>query len=152
VGPIGEDPASTNPLQSEINRRIEEYSAIIMEIARAEGVGYIPVYEALLAQIAASPGKAFTSVRFLSFYRDAFRVLALRKSPDEIARMNGWRCHSDGIHPNSRGGMIVADLVQEFIDKDDNRSLIAQTLACLRGACAAADLPLAPEDGRRPYR
>jgi hypothetical protein len=31
--------------------------------------------------------------------------------------LNGWRFHTDGVHLNSRGGMIVADLVQEFIDK-----------------------------------
>jgi lysophospholipase L1-like esterase len=115
--PIGEDPASANPFQSELNRRIEEYSAIIRKVAREEDVGYIPVHEAMLAQILASPGRAFTCFRFLSFYRDAFRVLVQRKSPDEVAQMNGWRFHTDGVHLNSRGGMIVADLVQEFIDR-----------------------------------
>jgi hypothetical protein len=29
-----------------------------------------------------------------------------RKSPDEVAQMSGRRFHSDGIHLNSRGGMI----------------------------------------------
>jgi lysophospholipase L1-like esterase len=114
--PIGEDPVSANPFQSELNRRIEEYSTTIRKVAREAEVGYLPVHEAMLAQIRASPGRAFTSFRFLPFYRDAFRVLVLRKSPDEIARMNGWRFHSDGVHLNSRGGMIVANLVQEFID------------------------------------
>ena len=114
--PIGEDPASVNPFQGELNRRIEEYSAIIKEVAREESVGYLPVYEMMLAQIVAAPGRAFTSFRFLPFYRDAFRVLVLGKSPDEVARLNGWRFHTDGVHLNSRGGMIVADLVQEFID------------------------------------
>lgn len=113
---IGEDPASVNPFQRELNLRIEEYSAIIKEIAREESVGYLPVYEMMLAQIVATPGRAFTSFRFLPFYRDAFRVLVLGKSPDEVARLNGWRFHTDGVHLNSRGGMIVADLVQEFID------------------------------------
>jgi lysophospholipase L1-like esterase len=115
--PIGEDPASANPFQSEINRRIEEYSAIIRDVAQKEGVGYVAIHEATLAQIMESPGRAFTCFRFLSFYRDAFRVLVLHKSPDEVAQMNGWRFHTDGVHLNSRGGMIVADLVQEFIDK-----------------------------------
>jgi hypothetical protein len=35
--------------------------------------------------------------------------------------MNGWRFHTDGIHLNSRGGIIVADLVQEFIDNSCRR-------------------------------
>jgi hypothetical protein len=73
--------------------------------------------EVMLSQILASPGRAFTRFRFLSFYRDAFRVLILRRSPDEVARMNGWRFHTDGVHLNGRCGMIVADVVQEFIDR-----------------------------------
>jgi hypothetical protein len=32
--------------------------------------------------------------------------------------MNGWRFHTDGVHLNSRGAMIVADHVQEFIDEE----------------------------------
>jgi lysophospholipase L1-like esterase len=115
--PIGEDPLSADPFQSELNRRIDEYSAMIREVAREENVDYIAVNESIAAQIVESPGRAFTRFRFLSFYRDAFRVLVLRKSPDEVAQINGWRFHTDGIHLNSRSGMIVADLVQEFIDR-----------------------------------
>jgi lysophospholipase L1-like esterase len=117
LSPIGEDPSSANRFQSELNRRIEEYSAIIRGIAAEESAGYIAVHEALLAQIMESPGRAFTNFRFLSFYRDAFRAVVLHKSPDEVAQMNGWRFHTDGVHLNSRGGMMVADLVQEFIDR-----------------------------------
>jgi lysophospholipase L1-like esterase len=116
LSPIGEDPASADAFQRELNQRIEEYSASIREIAREESVGYLPVYERMLAQIVAAPGRAFTSFRFFPFYRDAFRVSVLRKTPDEVARLNGWHFHTDGVHLNSRGGMIVADLVQEFID------------------------------------
>jgi lysophospholipase L1-like esterase len=116
LSPIGEDPGSGNPFQRSLNQHIKEYSAIINEIAREEAVSYIPIYEAMLAQIEASPGRALTSFQFLPFYRDAFRVLVLRKSPDEVTRINGWRFHTDGVHLNSRGGMIVAQLIQEFID------------------------------------
>jgi lysophospholipase L1-like esterase len=115
--PIGEDPLSADPFQSELNRRIEEYNAIIREIAREESADYIAVHESIAAKIMESPGCAFTCFRFPSFYRDAFRILVLHKSPDEVAQMNGWRFHTDGVHLNSRSGMIVADLVQEFIDR-----------------------------------
>jgi len=115
--PIGEDPSSTYRFQSELNQSVEDYSATTREIAQDEGVDYLAFHEAMRAQIRESPGRAFTEFRFLPFYRDAFHVLVLRKSPDQIAEMNGWRFHSDGIHLNSRGGMILADLVQEFIDK-----------------------------------
>ena len=114
--PIGEDPKSAVAFQSALNRGIEEYSETIRDVALKEGVGYIPLHEAMLAQIQASPGRAFTSFHFLPFYRDAFRVLVLRKTPDEVAQLNGWRFHSDGIHLNSRGGIIAADLIQRFID------------------------------------
>jgi hypothetical protein len=65
----------------------------------------------MFAQVMKSPGRAFTEFGFLSFYRDALRTLVLRKSPDEVARINGWSFHTDGAHLNSRGGLIVADLV-----------------------------------------
>jgi lysophospholipase L1-like esterase len=113
---IGEDPASADPFQSAINRRIEEYSAIIRQVTERENCAYLDIHEAMLAQIQASPGRAFTSFRLWPFYRDAFRVLVLKKSPDEVARLNGWQFHTDGVHLNSRGGMIAAELVQEFID------------------------------------
>ena len=115
--PIGEDPESADPFQSELNRRIEEYSVIIREVAKQTTCAYLGIYEALLAQMRVSPGRALTSFRFLPFYRDAFRVLVLKKSPDEVARINGWRFHTDGVHLNSRGAMIAAELVQEFIDR-----------------------------------
>lgn len=44
-------------------------------------------------------------------------TLLLGKSPDEVARINGWNFHTDGVHLNSRGGLIVAGLVEEFIGK-----------------------------------
>ena len=101
---------------------IEAYSAIIRETAREEGVGYIPAYEVMHEQIVASAGRAFTSFRFLSFYRDALRRFILGRTLDEIAQSNGWRFHTDGIHLNSRGGMILADLVQDFIDRKPARN------------------------------
>lgn len=116
--PIGEDPVSANPFQSELNRRIEEFSDIIRDIAQQEGTDYIAIYETILSQIMKSPQRrAFTGFSFLPFYRDAVRTLVLRKSPDEVARINGWRFHTDGVHLNSRSGLIVADLVQKFIEK-----------------------------------
>jgi len=114
--PIGEDPASQHPFQAAANRRIEEYSSIIKDIAREEAVNYIPLYERMHELILAFPGRAFTSFDFLPFYRDAFRQFVLRKSNDEIGQLNGWRFHRDGIHLNSRSGTLLADLAQEFLN------------------------------------
>jgi lysophospholipase L1-like esterase len=117
LAPIGEDLSSTNPFQSELNRRVEEYSAIIRAAALDHGVHYIPVYETMAAEVRKAPKRSFTEFRFAPFYRDAFRALILRKSTDEIAQMNGWTFHTDGVHLNRRGALIVADLVQRFLDE-----------------------------------
>jgi lysophospholipase L1-like esterase len=114
--PIGENLDSDDPFQRELNRRVEEYSAIVAAVAGDENCRYIALYEAIAAEIRTSPGRAFTAFRFLPFYRDAFRVLVLRRSADEVAHMNGWRFHTDGVHLNSRAGRIVADCIQEFIE------------------------------------
>ncbi len=121
--PIGEAPHSVNPFQAEANRRIEEYSAILKDIAREEEVDYIPLYERLNELILASPGRAFTSFDFLPFYRDVFRQFVLHKNHDEIGKLNGWCFHRDGIHLNSRSGKLLADLVQEFLNTETNKKI-----------------------------
>ena len=30
--------------------------------------------------------------------------------------MNGWEFHIDGIHLNSKGGRILVEVVQQFLD------------------------------------
>jgi lysophospholipase L1-like esterase len=113
--PIGEDLSASHPVQREINRCVAECNAIIAAIAREQATSYLPLNEAIAAELATLPGKAFTSFALLPFYRDAFRALVLGRSADDIAAANGWRLHSDGIHLNRRAGLIVADVVQAFL-------------------------------------
>lgn len=114
---VGEDPNSYHPIQQELNRYYKEFSHIIKEVAQDEKIEYIPLYEEFHKQIITAPGKAFTSFSFLTFYRDyIFREFILRKSFDQIAEMNGWKFHIDGVHLNTRGGMILTELVQKFLD------------------------------------
>jgi lysophospholipase L1-like esterase len=117
LAPIGEDLNSTDPFQCEINLQIRRFSAIIQEVAAEENSDFIGVYEAFVAQMKDSRRRPFSEFRFLPFYRDAFRTLVLRKSPDEVSRLNAWDFHTDGVHLNSRGGLIIADLVEKFIEK-----------------------------------
>ncbi len=120
--PIGESLDSAEPFQQILNGYLAEYSAIVREIALQEGLAYLPVFERMCDEIAASPGRALDSFQFLPMYRDAFRVMILGKSPDEIAAMNGWHLHTDGVHLNSVGGKILANLVQEFVERSTNVS------------------------------
>lgn len=116
LAPIGEAPASEQSFQAALNSATQDLSASIQRIAHAEGAEYIPIFEAFQAAITADPGRAFTQFRLLPIYRDAFRTVVLRRSADEVGRLNGWKFHSDGIHLNRRGGMIAADLIQSYLD------------------------------------
>jgi len=116
LAPIGEAPTSEQVLQAGLNRAVRDLSADIKRIAGDAVVDYIPIFEAFQAAIAAEPGQAFTQFRLLPLYRDAFRTMVLRMSADDVARLNGWRFHSDGIHLNRRGGMIAAELIQTYLD------------------------------------
>jgi lysophospholipase L1-like esterase len=113
--PWGEDLNSTDPFQAELNQGFAEHNEILRDIASAERVGYLPFYERMCELILASPGRAFTKFDIFPFYRDLYRQYVLRKSNDQIAELNGWKFHRDGIHLNSRSGKILAELVQEFI-------------------------------------
>jgi lysophospholipase L1-like esterase len=116
LAPIGEEPTSGQLFQAGLNSAVRDLSADIKRIAGDEVVEYIPIFEAFQAAIKAEPGRAFTEFRLLPLYRDAFRTIVLRMSADDVARLNGWRFHSDGIHLNRRGGMIAAELIQTYLD------------------------------------
>lgn len=119
--PWGEDLDSNDPYQAELNRRFAQYNAVLRELARENNVTYIPFYEKFSDLLRASPGRSLRSFDILPFYKDIFRQVVLRKSNDEIAQLNGWKYHRDGIHLNSASGKLLADLVQQFFD----RSLLA---------------------------
>jgi len=105
LGPVGEDPHSTQPVQAHHNDLFAQYNSIIREVSLAHGTDYVPFYERFVARLEHVPGKPFTQFRFRRFYRDyLFREFLLHRSFDEIARMNGWEFHIDGVHLNSRGG------------------------------------------------
>lgn len=42
--------------------------------------------------------------------------MILGRSFDQIAQSNGWEFHIDGIHLNTRGGRILTEVVQQFLD------------------------------------
>jgi hypothetical protein len=42
--------------------------------------------------------------------------MILRRSFDQISQRNGWELHIDGIHLNTKGGRILTDVVQQFLD------------------------------------
>jgi len=114
--PFGEAPGSNAPEQMMLNRLVVQYNIIIRNTAEKDSLAYIPFYEEMDSLLVASPGKELSIASPLLICRDAIRYFVLRQSEDKIGKKNGWAYHVDGIHLNSIGGNILANLVQEFID------------------------------------
>ncbi|BBZ13362.1 SGNH/GDSL hydrolase family protein [Mycobacterium branderi] len=116
--PVGEEPDSRDPVQRRLNELVAAYNAIVRKVASSQHADYIPFYEAFHNQLVrAGTAKPFTRFSFASFYRDyLLREMILRQNFDEIARINGWQFHIDGIHLNTPGGQILTDAVQKFLD------------------------------------
>jgi lysophospholipase L1-like esterase len=124
LAPVGEDPHSIDPVQSRLNDLCAAYNGAIREVSSREGTEYIGLYEAFQEQLACSKSaNPFTRFSFPAFYRDyVVREMILRRSFDEIARINGWEFHIDGIHLNTRGGRILTEAVQRFLDSPGLRT------------------------------
>jgi lysophospholipase L1-like esterase len=118
LAPVGEDPHSTDTVQSRLNDLFAAYNCVIRDISSTNGTDYIPFYEAFQDALTRSrTAKPFTRFSFPSFYRDyLLREMILRRSFDEISRINGWQFHIDGIHLNTKGGRILTEVVQQFLD------------------------------------
>jgi hypothetical protein len=110
---------------------IKEYNEIIKEISRDENVSYIPFYESIHEQISVCPKHAFTDSTLSILFDVVAHIRTLHGSTndeflhkylpqgniDEFADQNEWHLHTDGIHLNTRAGMILADLVQKYMDE-----------------------------------
>jgi lysophospholipase L1-like esterase len=118
VAPVGEALRSSDAVQLRLNDLVAAYNGIIADVSRSSGSYYIPFYEYFRDQLARSTiAKPFTRFSFAAFYRDyLFREMILRRSFDQISQNNGWELHIDGIHLNTKGGRILTDVVQQFLD------------------------------------
>ena len=118
LAPVGEDPRSNDAVQSRLNDLCATYNRVIRTVSSRENTDYIPFYESFQDQLVRSTAaKPLTRFSFRSFYRDyLFREMIQRRSFDEISRINGWEFHIDGIHLNTKGGRILAEVVQQFLD------------------------------------
>jgi lysophospholipase L1-like esterase len=118
LAPIGEALRSNDAVQSRLNDLVVAYNGIIADVSRRSGAYYVPFFECFRAELARSATvKPFTQFSFAAFYRDyLFREMILRRSFDQIAQSNGWEFHIDGIHLNTRGGRILTEAVQQFLD------------------------------------
>jgi lysophospholipase L1-like esterase len=118
LAPVGEALRSDDAVQSRLNDLVAAYNGVICDVARRSGAYYVPFYECFRDQLASSTTtKSFTRFSFAAFYRDyLFREMILRRSFDQISQRNGWEFHIDGVHLNTKGGRILTEVVQQFLD------------------------------------
>jgi lysophospholipase L1-like esterase len=111
IPPIGEDPGHYAWI------RTEEYASVIKEVARAEGVDYLPLRERICAYLESVPkADAISFQRFnQAQYRAVRQRLLLGKSFDEISASNGFHLLVDGLHLNTHAAAMAADLVEGFL-------------------------------------
>lgn len=112
--PMGED------LAHEANRRADVYSAIIREIAEAEGVAYLPLRERMKAELVANPSKP--TIRFEETVSTVFVAALLRHvlgwDYDRIAARYGNHLLTDNLHLNTRGAALVAEAIESFVSEN----------------------------------
>ena len=116
IQPVGED------LGDALNRDLQRLNAIIRETASAQGVAYLPLNERLAEVIRAhGTGRAATE-SVGPMVRAIVLHLGLGVGLDRIGRSNGYAVHSDGLHLAGRGGLVAADLVEEFVRQPGDRA------------------------------
>ncbi len=112
---IGED------LEHEANRKIMLYNEAIRRVAQMENVHYLPLHERMVAYLHDHEGdRAHLPPRLE--YRDGLHntgnALALHSSGlswDEVSRRNGLLVTTDGLHLNSVGAGMIADLIEGWL-------------------------------------
>lgn len=109
--PIGQD------LGAPVNVVVREANAGLRRVCDATGAAYLPVYEHLadlLASQGAVTGPAWTG-SWAPGVASLVEHFVLGRSYDAIALTRGWILSPDGVHMDSTGAGIIADLVAEWI-------------------------------------
>jgi len=113
IPPIGEEPGHYAYV------RTEDYSLIIEGIAKEEGVEYLPLRERICGFIEGLPPSSLRPLAFREFGSAQLRAGRMQrhlgKSLDEISAANRFHILVDGIHLNTHGGALAADLAESFL-------------------------------------
>lgn len=109
--PIGQD------LLSPVNVRVAEANDVLAAVAAATEASYLGVHERLVDLLAAqgsTSGPGWTG-SWLPGVRSLVEHFALGRSYDSIALAQGWLLSPDGVHMDSTGAGIIADVVEEWL-------------------------------------
>ena len=109
--PLGQD------LDSPANDAVREFNAVIRDVADEAGVTYLPVHERMAEVIVATGrerGPAYTG-SWRPGLESLVEHFTLGRSYDDIARRAGYLLSPDGVHLDTAGARIVANLASRFL-------------------------------------
>jgi lysophospholipase L1-like esterase len=94
-----------------------QYSGIVESVAQEHGAAYLPLYETQLAhlRVTKAPSIPYREPRHPVFNATLVQRFLLRRSLDEISRRRRLALTTDGIHQNSHGASMIAELIGEFL-------------------------------------
>lgn len=108
--PLGEE------LDSEINRRVQRFNAVIEDVVARYDAACLPFGERLRALIEESGRpRAPYHFSFKTVLAAGFRRYLGRRSWDQVAARNGYLVHTDGIHLSDRGAGVAAELIAGWL-------------------------------------
>lgn len=116
--PIGQDLAAL------VNQRVREANGAISGVCDASGATYLPVYERLtdlLLSQGATTGPAWTG-SWVPGIRSLVEHFVLGRSYDDIALSAGWVFTPDGVHMDSTGARVIADVVGGWLSRQSSTS------------------------------
>jgi lysophospholipase L1-like esterase len=114
--PIGQD------LAAPVNAVVREANNAIHDVCTEAGAAYLPVYEHLtdlLASQGATSGPAWTG-SWAPGVASLVEHFALGRSYDAIALARGWVISPDGVHMDSTGATIIADLAAAWLERQSS--------------------------------
>jgi lysophospholipase L1-like esterase len=110
-------PVMGEDLSNEANQKADKYSVCIKQIADSEDIVYLPLRERMQTFIKEHPKnltyqyKDTNGLIIKSILKNRF----LGHSWDKIAMANGHDLTHDNLHFNTRGGAMIASLIEDFI-------------------------------------
>jgi acyl-CoA thioesterase I len=109
--PIGQD------LSAQVNMDVRAANAKLREVATTTQATYLPVYERLSELLEAqgqTAGPAWTG-SWAPGLLSLTEHFILHRSYDSISAARGWLLSPDGVHMNTTGASLIADVIEEWL-------------------------------------
>lgn len=102
-------------LTTPLNRRLGEYTQVLRTLAAERKLGYLPLRERMMAELEDHPGGSAWNRNLGMVMASMLERHILRRSVDEQSRRRGFRFNPDGLHLNTRGSMLLSDVIVEYL-------------------------------------